>query len=152
MGANDPQIQWAEDTAIALHNGETSETLVPQVAVDISASLSPFIIIFDDAGKPLASSGALDDKTPVPPSGVFEYAKSHGQNRLTWQPKSSVRVAAVITRYTGTTSGFVLAGRSLREIEKRESQLTFEVGLAWIASLIILLLMSGLFMHRSKDI
>jgi hypothetical protein len=44
-----------------------------------------------------------------------------------------VRIAAVIVPYDG---GFVLAGRSLREVEKRELQVQGFAAAAWIAGLL----------------
>ena len=41
----------------------------------------------------------------------------------------------MIVRFEGAESGFVLAGRSLREIEKRETQVELEAGLALTATL-----------------
>jgi hypothetical protein len=67
--------------------------------------------------------------------GVFDYTRAHGQDRITWQPRSGVRSAAIVARYGGAHPGFVLAGRSLREVEAREDRLTLMVGIAWAATL-----------------
>jgi uncharacterized protein YacL len=56
-----------------------------------------------------------------------------GENRITWQPREGVRIAAVIVSYQ---NGFVLAGRNLREVEIRETQVTQFAGLAWILAII----------------
>jgi len=74
QGANDPQIQLAGDLAARLEQGVAAAEVVPAGAVDIARSLSPFVIAYDDQGRPLASQAQLDGKTPVPPSGVFNYA------------------------------------------------------------------------------
>lgn len=138
MGANDPQIQMAQDIAVALSKNESPESLMPHVQVDIAASLAPFVIIYDDAGRPLTTQAELNHKTPVPPSGVFDYVRLHGEDRVTWQPRPDVRIAAVITRYTGTQSGFVLAGRSMREIEIRENRVSIMVLIAWMLIMLLL--------------
>ncbi|MDP3956721.1 MAG: hypothetical protein Q8P97_01875 [bacterium] len=142
IGANDPQIAIAEDVANALQGGVDPQTIVGGQTSDILKSLDPFVIIFDEGGNPLASSVQLDGKTPTPPRGVFDSAKSHGDDRLTWQPKPSVRIAAVVAYYssgnsTSTKPGFVLAGRSLREIEKRVDSLGLQVLVGWLVILII---------------
>jgi hypothetical protein len=67
--------------------------------------------------------------------GVFDYVRQHDQDRITWQPEPGVRIATVVAGYTGSQSGFVLAGRSLREVEKRESQAEMEAGVVWIVTL-----------------
>lgn len=151
QSANDPQIQMAEDAATALGAGETVESLLPTTKIDIAHSLAPFLIVFDDAGKPVASSGLLHDQLPTLPGGVLDYVSTHGEDRITWQPESGVRIAAVVTNYTGATPGFVLAGRSLREVEKREAQAQFEAGAAWLAALGVSLILVALGSYAKRS-
>ncbi|MGA9069754.1 MAG: hypothetical protein WB424_05850, partial [Terracidiphilus sp.] len=54
QGANDPQIQLAGDLAFRLEAGTAAPDSVPAASVDIAHSLAPFVIAFDDEGKPLA--------------------------------------------------------------------------------------------------
>lgn len=129
MSANDPQIQLAEDGAQRIAAGEDSTRVVPAGTVDISASLTPFVIVFDDSGKVLASSARLDGATPAPPKGVLDFVRSHGEERVTWQPRRGVRLAAVVTR---AANGFVLAGRNLREVEIREALVFKLAALGWL--------------------
>ena len=126
ISANDPQIQMAEDGATALAKGADPASLMPldRSSIDISKSLMPFMVVFDDSFVPLESSGYFRDKVPVPPLGVFDSAKKFGENRFTWQPEKGTRLATVLIRYDGKKSGFILAGRSLLEVEKREDNLT----------------------------
>ncbi len=133
--ANDPQIQMAEDAAVALSNGQLPPAVVPASKIELSQSLAPYLIVFDQSGHVVASSAELEGEAPVVPAGVFDYVKQHGQDRFTWQPRPDVRSAVVMTRSSGNPAYFVLAGRSLREVEQRESQLTIEVGLAWVVIL-----------------
>ena len=148
QNANDPQIQIAEHAAVALESGQQIPSL--DVSVDIGKSLSPFVIIYDEFGKVLTSNGVLDDKVPVPPLGVLENAKIKGENRVTWQPSINVRIAAVVTHFSGKQSGFVLAGRSLREVEKREDQ-TFKFAAAgWLLSVFVLTIAFAIFHIFSK--
>ncbi len=133
--ANDPQIQMAEDAANALTNGQPLQSVVPAASIDIASSLAPYLVVFDDAGKPIASSGLLHGQSPALPSGIFDYVRQHGEDRITWQPEPGVRSATVISRVSGSRPGFVLAGRSLREVEQRESQLELIVGLGWLGTL-----------------
>ncbi len=144
MGANDPQIQLAEDVTTALNNGKPVD--FSNNTIDIANSLSPFAIIFNDSGTPINGSAKLNGKTPVPPSGVLDFVRMHKEDRLTWQPQSGVRIASVVTRYTaGTNSGFVLVGRNMREVEARESRTLFLAGIAWLASLVVALSVCFLF-------
>ncbi len=134
QSANDPQIQMAEDNI--------SPASLP--AIDISQSLAPFVIIFDDNGKPIASSGTLNGATPVPPAGVFDYVRTSGggnlrptdvfgEDRFTWEPESGVRVAAVVVRQG---SDFILAGRNIREVERREDRAVLTTLAAWLVGVV----------------
>ncbi len=133
MGANDPQIQMAEDTAAAVGAGTDARGLVPSPTVDVAHSLAPFLIVFDRDGRVVASSAALDGATPPLPAGVLDATRQRGENRLTWQPRPGVRIASVVTAVNGGADGYVLAGRSLREVESRIDQLGLLVTLAWLA-------------------
>lgn len=123
LSANDPQIQMAEDVAAKLSMGDIPDRMVPSTLINIAESLSPFIIIFDNSGQPLVSEAILDGKIPHLPQGVFTAVKNSGEDRITWQPRVGVRVAAVVVHTTGSNPGFVLAGRSLREVEAREDSI-----------------------------
>lgn len=134
--ANDPQIQMAEDTAFALTSGKSTQALLPREQIDIRKSLAPYIIIFDESGKPILSSAILDGKIPLPPGKLFtDIHKQPHEIQFTWEQQRGIRSAAVMTSY-GNNAGFVLAGRSLREIEKRENNLVSEVFIVWIVSLL----------------
>lgn len=132
QSANDPQIQMAEDLVTALNSGKTLESLVTPNNVDIAASLAPYVIIFDESGRPVWSNATLSGKIPGLPNGVFEASKTK-ESRISWQPVSGVRSAIVVKKYN---NGFVMAGRSLREVEKREKMLIVQVGVAWIITLV----------------
>ncbi len=136
MNANDPQIQLAEDVANGLSNGKKLGQFNEQL--DMAKSLSAFMIVYDDKGTPVASSVALNGNVPTISAGVMDYVRTHGEDRLTWEPQPGIRNAIVVTRYTGTSTGFILAGRSLREVEQRERMLTFYVFSAWVAAVILL--------------
>ncbi len=140
LGANDLQIQMAEDAATKLANGQSVQSVVPAEKVDIAKSLAPYIIVFDASGKPVASSAQLGGQTPTIPSGVLDAVRRSGEDRITWQPQSGVRSAVVVTRFSGSNSGFVLAGRSLREAEKRIDGIGQIVLVGWGGILLVSLL------------
>ncbi len=140
---NDPQIQMAEDTAAALDRGVSYQELVAKSQIDIAHSLAPWLAIYDSEKKPLASSGILDGEAPLPPAGVFEAAQTSqspkgggpiGENRISWQPRLGVRSAIVVV-WVPETKQFVVAGRSMREVEDREGRLSAFVFLAWVVLL-----------------
>ncbi len=137
IGANDPQIQVAIDLAhdAAIGNKITAD---PR-KIDISQSLAPFVIVLDDKLNITSSNAYLDNKQPVPPKGVFEYAKSNMDDRITWQPKPGVRIALVVKYFEGKQKGYVAVGRSLTEVEKREDALLKLTGFGLATALGILL-------------
>ncbi len=140
QNANDPQIQVAEDASSALSAGAMPTDVIPQDTVDISHSLGVFVIVYSDNGIPIDSSVKLNGAIPMLPDGVFDYVRVHGEDKVTWQPQTDVRIATVITRYTGQDglNGFVVVGRSLREVENRETHLGQMVVAAWAVFMIFL--------------
>jgi hypothetical protein len=140
QSANDPQIQIAEDAADSLATGEEPAFLRANTygTVDIAKSLAPFMITFDSSGKPLASTAILNGKTPVPPAGVFDYAKAHGEDKITWQPAKGVRIALVAAYYkSNKREGYVFVGRSLSGTEKFLSSLKSMIFFFWLITVII---------------
>jgi hypothetical protein len=133
--ANDPQIQMAEDIARALADGQAPEGLLPAQRVDISQSLAPYVIIFDNNGGVVASNARLHGQVPEIPAGVLEYAGGRGQDRVTYQPEPGVRSATVTVAVPNGPGGYVLAGRSLREVEARVDRFGLMLGLGWLGSL-----------------
>ncbi len=140
QSADDPQIQIAEDSATMLADGRRIQDVMPVGTVDIAKSLATYLIVFDSTGKPIASSARLSGQIPTIPAGVFDAVRQNGEDRITWQPQSGVRSAVVVTQFKGANSGFVLAGRSLREVEKREDFMLQIVFAGWIAMLLATLL------------
>jgi hypothetical protein len=137
QGLNDPQIQLAEDTAYALNNGATIDSVISGSKVEMSSSLAPFIDIYDANGKAVAGSGLLAGQLPDYPKGALDSAKQTGENRVTWQPNSDLRIASVVALYN---NGFVVAGRNMREVEQRESQTELLAGVTWILALVATLI------------
>ena len=149
LGANDPQIAMAGDLAARLEQGVSPAEALPPGSVDMARSLSPFLIAYDDQGRPLASQAQLNGKIPTPPSGVFDNVRRQGEARISWQPvlgrERGVRIAAVIQRVNGPQPGFVLAGRNLREVEAREALVGQLAGLTWIGMMAVILVGTAVF-------
>ena len=131
---NDTPVQLAEDTAAALEAGQAG--VVPKQKVDIAASLSPFVILYDKAGNPSAGNGYLDGQLPTPPQGVFQSVDfwAHGHS---WEPRSGVRVDAAIVPWSG---GYVLAGRSMREMERHIEHMGALMVIGWLGTLALSLI------------
>ncbi len=134
---NDPQIQMAEDAADALARGETAAAVLSPGPVELARSLAPFTMVLDARGSVVATSGLLHGRPPAVPPGVIEFARTHHEHRVTWQPEPGVRLASVVVAFGGNAPGFVVVGRSLRESERRTAQLGTLVLLAWLAALAV---------------
>jgi hypothetical protein len=135
MGANDPQIQMAEDAATLL--GQGREPKLDAGEVELSRSLAPFLIILNRDGGVITSNAVLDGEPCHIPQGALDWAASHGQNRVTWQPRRGARMALVIVPVAGSNGHLVVAGRSLREVEKRTFLLIEGTAIAWVALMIV---------------
>src|SRR6186713_1018093 len=115
LGANEPQIQLAQDAAARLTAGESPAIVAPAGTLDVGRSLAPFTIVYDDLGNVVSANGLLHGQPPALPAGVFDYVSQKGEDRISWQPEPGVRYAAVVERVAGAQPGFVLVARSLRE-------------------------------------
>jgi hypothetical protein len=138
QSAYDPEIQMSEDGASFLSRGGNAQQISAQYSpVNFAQSLAPFVVVYNSTGNVLSASGNLDGNVPTPPLGVFDSTLSRGQDRISWQPRADVRIAMVITPYSYQgVSGFVLAGRNMKEIEARTMSLAFIVFVGWFLSLI----------------
>lgn len=141
--ANWPQIQIARDLAAELDVAP----LMPESdsKVNINSSLAPFTVIYDKKGKPVGGSGRLDGKLPAVPIGVLTSAVGHDYSAITWEPKDGVRVAAVSV---SAKNYYVVSGRSLKEVEKNESQTSTLSAIGLLTSLVVL---GGLCYFQAKN-
>jgi hypothetical protein len=98
--------------------------------VELERSLAPYVLVYDERGELLAGSATLHGRAPVYPAGALATARSRGSNRVTWQPEPGVRSATVVIPWR---DGTVVAGRSLREEERRVEHLQMLVGALWLA-------------------
>jgi len=147
VSADDQLVQISQDLSSAMAAGEPPQDL-GNPTFDLGQNLSPFVAVYDSSGKALAYTAVLDGKAPELPSGAFSTAKKKGEDRFTWQPKSGVRIAAVVTYFgsdANKNSGFVLAGRSLKEVERSETNLAYTVSIGWALILVVSFLLLWLF-------
>jgi hypothetical protein len=138
-GANDPQEQLARDAVASLEAGAAPAAVVGTTIVDLSYSLAAFVIVNDQSGAVLASSGRLDGLPPVVPAGVLATARAATRDAVTWQPRTGLRFATVTLVWHG---GSVTAGRSLELVEQRENNLVLEVAAAWTVTIVALVFAS----------
>ena len=130
--ANDPQRGMALDAAVRLDGGAHASDVVGISKVEMSSSLTPFVLVLDSGGNVLASGATLDGSVPQPPLGLVGEAHSLGHDDVTWQPRAGVRSAAVVVPWKG---GAVLSGRSLTAIEEREDSILADLFLGGLITL-----------------
>lgn len=147
---NDPQVQMVKDAALVLGSGGVPADVVPRGAsIDLSKSLAPFIAVYDRDGTPLEANAVLDNAPPKPPVGVFTSSLASGENRVTWQPEGSVRIALVVASVPNSSGLFVAAGRSMSEGEARIDALTnfFVGGVLLLLGITLALELFGAYRH-----
>ncbi|MEP6844535.1 MAG: hypothetical protein ABI861_00960 [Panacibacter sp.] len=139
--ANDPQLQLAHDISVRLSGNKTVNQLLPGDTIDIANSLGIFVTLYNANGEAVGSTGMLDGKFPQLPKGVFEFARMNNEHDVTWQPRPDVRMAMVIESVPSSSQvGFVAVGRSLQEVEVRESNLVKMIGMVWVACMAVVLM------------
>jgi hypothetical protein len=130
-GLNVVPEQLAEDVARELAN--SGAVYAPTEKIPIESSLAPYVVVYDSFGKPISGTGYLNGALPTIPAGIFDVARSSGEDAVTWQPQSDVRSAIVVVPVRGGMGGYVLGGQSLRFVEREESLLTKRAALGWVA-------------------
>ena len=63
---------------------------------------------------------------------------------------NNLRFASVVQSYGGQNPGYIVTGRSLREIENRIKAMTMAIGLGWIITLLASLIVSLLLQHSGR--
>lgn len=140
LGANSEPMALAQDAADQIVRGAPAKAVIPKENVDMATTLLPYLIVYDDRGSIQATNVVLDGKVPEIPAGVLMSARERKEDNVTWQPKSGVRSAAVIVRFVGDQPGFVLAGKSLREVENLTDKLLIDVVIGWVVTMMATLL------------
>jgi len=138
QGANDPQIQLAEDWAQDIQGGVQPPQLNLGNTIDPTKSVAPFGIVYDAKGV-LATGSVKEPNAMSLPDGVIASVdkSSNTESRFTWQPASGARFAVVIKRAQrdGAEPYYVLAGRNMVEVEKRESHVLLMTTFAWLVAM-----------------
>jgi hypothetical protein len=130
LGANELPAQLATDTAIKLQEGKNAESAIPANKIDMSKSMDTFVMVYDKNKNLLATSGMMGNSKPSYPKGVLDYVDQKGEDRVTWQPQTGLRFATVAIKFD---NGYIVAARSLNEIEKLIDSIGRLVLMAWVA-------------------
>jgi hypothetical protein len=149
--ADDPQIQIARDLKIKYSKSGLDSLSDVKDKIEISTSISPFYIIYDENAKPISSNALLYNDMPQLPLGVFRSAKENGENKISWQPAPGLRFATVIVHVSGKFNGYIMAGRSLQETEIRIKNLTLMAGLAWLFTSAVVLILVIIYSRMREE-
>ena len=154
QNANDPQVQIAQDVITALNKGQAqADSLVPaEGTTELGESLSPFLMVYSSTSTLVGSSILVNGKNPEFSTSALEASKAKGESRITWQAKSGARAAVIIKPFSGKESGFVVVGRSLKEVEMREQQALLFSSLAALAGLVLTFIIVLLLSEKTHKI
>lgn len=134
LSANDAPLAAVRSAKEKLEDGKTPKEVIPTEETDLRSDSGVFLIVTDDSEKVLASSAVLDDEAALPTRGVFDQGDQKGLYSFTWEPKKGVRHATQVLKYDSDNgSGFVVAGQSLTQIEKRAGTYNLIAVLTWLA-------------------
>ncbi len=135
LTADDLPLSTSQTVQKALAGGADPNDVVPSGKIDLSSDSNVFVIITDSSKHILASSANLNGKSPLPPSGVFDYTNAHSTDHFTWQPAKNVRLATrVVTYKNANSSGYIITGQSLKQAEDRISTFGILATVTWIAA------------------
>ncbi|MEI6728811.1 MAG: hypothetical protein WCK98_04165 [bacterium] len=139
------------DYRTVLQSGQPSNQLKSLEAVDPYESLSAIVVLYDVNQNVLGSNIVKSREVPKIPSGVLDYARSNNVNRVTWQPYSDLRLSAVAYKVSGNFNGFVVVAKNQEYTNARINIISKYVGVAWIASLVILLFINTLKDEKNEE-
>jgi hypothetical protein len=150
---NDPQLQIALDIKNTAEHDRSLSKWMTDDTIEISQSLSVFKTLFNKNGEPVQTTALLDGQLPRMPQGVLNFTNTHQEDVFTWQPRRGVRMAMVIESVASPQIAFVAVGRSLKEIEKRESDLTTMSLVAWLvcSGIIVLHFLFSYFGNKNQN-
>jgi len=111
QGANVPAAMVAQQAAYELSLGESPQNVLPS-PTDLSQTITPFVLVYDNNQKLLASSANMEGFS-FPP-GCLDQIDNSGESRVTWQPQNGLRFATVGIK---VKSGYVIGANSLSESE-----------------------------------
>jgi predicted secreted protein len=134
LSADDLPLTTSQVAKQELQNGSDAKDVVPTLKTNLRSDTSVFMVITDSSQHVLASSAVVDNKTPLPPQGVFDYTNAHGTDHFTWEPASGVRLATRVIKYgQAPDNGYIITGQSLKPYEDRISTYTLLALAAWLA-------------------
>lgn len=119
------------DTALArISIGQQLNTILPNVPIELSKPFGFFFSAYNEQKVLTIAQTTVHGASVTIPDGVFDYAKLHGKDRVTWQPETGIRLATVVV-YEPKTKTYLVAGRDLTDYEHRIETLGIQILLGW---------------------
>ncbi|HAM26788.1 MAG TPA: hypothetical protein DCP11_08830 [Microbacteriaceae bacterium] len=133
LGADDVPQRLASQVASELRGGSAPD-LSPRT-VDLSSSLSAFVIVYDAKDDPVSGNGELHGGLASVPRGVLDGTRHGGfAHHVTWQPEPGLRFATV---EIAVGDRVVLAGESLAPTEARIDSLGLIIAAGWLGTMFL---------------
>jgi len=134
--ADDVPRALAQRAADDLSRGGAPGAVTLGSTVDLATDLGPFLTVYGADGAVQSTTARLDGATPKLPRGVLTEARTHGIDRVTWQPLAGVREAVIALPWRSMTAqGVVVAGASLRPSEDRQDRLLLLLLAGWLVAM-----------------
>jgi hypothetical protein len=149
---NDYQMEAATDVARSLHTGANPSFIIPNkslVPTDVLVSRSAWIVVLDATGSMVDTTANMNGQPVRIPDGILSYAKANGTDVVTWQPNAMTRVALVVI-YEPTSKSYVVAGKSMIDIEKHIAQLGVLVSIGSIITILGVCVVNILLVNSKK--
>jgi hypothetical protein len=128
---------------------DVPKNLLP--VVDLQYERGVFIVLYDAATNKAMETIMVDGKTVNVPVGVLNYAKAHGNHRVTWQPTKNVREAIIVTYVSGSRPVYVVVGKSVLEAESRIETIGKLILIGWFLTLVGSFVLSVVLLRISKQ-
>jgi hypothetical protein len=128
-------IDLAPMASTAIRDAGSGFSSTQIVGVPVENNDGPFLIMYDRNGSVDLSGLTINHQPPQLPASVLKNLQTGGETRITWQPQPGYRYATVIKKYDG---GYVLAGRSLKDVETQEDKLAIVCVFAWLLAQLML--------------
>lgn len=143
QSANDPQVEVTDQVASIIRQGAPLDQIISAAEqVDLGDSQALFVMIFDKDKKLVGTSATLNGQPISIPDEAFDRAKAGSDYRFTREPQQGSRFALVVKAVDD--SGYVVAGRSLAEMEKRATNLYQPLWIGWVLSVLAALFLASL--------
>lgn len=115
-----PITELAEDTVLKLDYSITPENMFSKDddKQTLNANtVTPFVVIYDREGKPVAGSALIGDKIPVIQANDLKSSDNKSNYKTTWQLNNSIKLETTVI---STDKYYVVAAGPISKMEKRE--------------------------------